>query len=347
MADKGAEEKTEPASERRLREAHEKGQVAKSEDLASSASMLAGFLAVMALAPWGARQMTELFLAVERLLPTIDRAGLQVLLMQSVHTIAWVSLAPAAVAALVHTAALFLQTGSVFSADPLQPKMEKLNPASNLERLFSMRTVVQFVQVVLKLFIIGVTVWLIFVNLAPDAIRVIHGDIGAALAVARLSMLHLLLWCGAFFIFLGAADYGFQKWQFLRDQRMSKSEVKRELRDDEGDPHFKAERKRLGQELSPAAQLSYMRLAKLVLHHSDGRIVVLTHLPQSHELPLFILRGTGQMAARALTLARNKKVREVADDFLANRLFPLAETGMPVPEENAELVLMLMTPRMT
>jgi type III secretory pathway component EscU len=259
--------------------------------------------------------------------------------MQGLITVMQLSAAPLAVAAFVHMATLFLQTGSVFSVEPLLPKMEKLSPASNLKRLFSIKTMVQFAQIACKLLIIGLAVGLVFVHAVPDAIRVIHGDVGAALVVARASLMHLLLWCGAFFVFLGAADLGYQRWQYLRDNRMSKSEVKREMRDDEGDGMQKAERKRLSQEPSASVQLGYMRLARLVLHHSDGRIVVLTLLPRSHPLPLYILRGRGEFAARALALARERKVREIADDMLLNRLFGAAETGAPIPEDTAEHVL--------
>lgn len=298
--------------------------------------MLAGLLCVMALLPFSARALADLFLAVERLLPTLDAASAKTLVLQALMTVMQLSAGPLAVAAVVHTATLFLQTGPVFSMDPLMPKLEKLSPASNLKRLLSMKTVVQFAQITCKLLIIGLAVGLVFVHALPDAIRVIHGDLGAALVVARASLMHLLLWCGAFFVFLGAADLGYQRWQYLRDNRMSKSEVKRELRDDEGDAMQKAERKRLSQEPPPEVQLGYMRLARLVLHHSDGRIVVLTLLPKSHPLPLYILRGRGDFAARALALARQRKVREIGDDALLNRLFGAAETGAPVSDELAE-----------
>jgi flagellar biosynthesis protein FlhB len=339
MSGDSSEEKTEEPSTKRLQDSRKKGQVAKSEDLSSSLSMLAGLLCVMALAPFSARVLAELFLAVERLLPTLDAVGAKALVMQGLITVVQLSAAPLAVAAFVHMATLFLQTGSVFSVDPLLPKMEKLSPASNLKRLFSIKTMVHFAQIACKLMIIGLAVGLVFVHAVPDAIRVIHGDVGAALVVARASLMHLLLWCGAFFVFLGAADLGYQRWQYLRDNRMSKSEVKREMRDDEGDGMQKAERKRLSQEPSASVQLGYMRLARLVLHHSDGRIVVLTLLPRSHPLPLYILRGRGEFAARALALARERKVREIADDMLLNRLFGAAETGAPIPEDTAEHVL--------
>ncbi|MCY7314640.1 MAG: EscU/YscU/HrcU family type III secretion system export apparatus switch protein [Rubrivivax sp.] len=342
MSGDSSEEKTEEPSAKRLEDARKKGQVPKSEDLSSSLSMLAALLCVMALIPYSARELADLFLAIERLLPTLDAAGVKTLVLQALLTVAQLSAGPVVVASVVHTATLFLQTGAVFSIDPMLPKMEKLNPADNLKLLFSIKTAVQFAQISCKLIVIGIAVWLVFIQALPDAIRVIHGDVGAALVVARSSLMHMLLWCGAFFVFLGAADLGYHHWQHLRDNRMSISEVKRELRDDEGDGMQKAERNRVNQEPPPEVQLGYMRLARLVLHHTDGRIVVLTHLPKAHRLPLYILRGRGAFAARALALARERKLREVGDDMLVNRLFGVAESGAPVAEDTAEALMVFM-----
>ncbi len=339
MSGDSSEEKTEQPSTKRLEDSRKKGQVAKSEDLSSSLSMLAGLLTVMALIPFSSRALADLFLAIERLLPTLDAASTKALVLEALITMVQLSAGPLAVAAVVHTATLFLQTGAVFSVDPLLPKMEKLSPADNLKRLFSMKTVVQFAQIACKMLVIGLAVGLIFMHALPDALRVIHGDVGAALVVARSSLMHLLLWCGAFFVFLGTADLGYQRWQHERDNRMSKSEVKREHREDEGDAMQKAERKRLSQAPSAETQLGYMRLARLVLHHSDGRIVVLTLLPKSHPLPLYILRGRGAFAARALALARERKVREIGDDVLLARLFGSTETGAPVADDIAKLLM--------
>jgi type III secretion protein U len=218
------------------------------------------------------------------------------------------------------------------------PKIENLNPASGLKKLFSMKTLVQFVQMGVKTGIIGTAVVLVLLQIVPDAVRVIHADVGAALVVARAALMHLLIWCGSLFVLLGFMDLGFQRWQFMRDQRMSKSEVKRELKEDEGDEHIKAERKRASHEPGFEDQLKYMRVASLVVTHSDGRVVVLAYRPRVHRLPLYVLRAKGATAYQTLASARQHGVAKVQDDTLAEALFPTTQMGAPIPELLAERV---------
>jgi type III secretion protein U len=339
MSGDSSEDKTEEASDKKLRDARDKGQVAKSADLASSASMLAALLVVMAMSPWMAVKLAELFLAVERSIPTLDAATLKALVIETLQLVALASLPPVAVAAVVDLVMLWLQTGTIFSLDPLMPQLDRLNPASGLKNVFSAKTFVQFVQMLIKTLIIGTAVTLISLRLLPDAIRVIHADVGAALEVVNVGMTQLLLWCGGFFVILGCADYGFQRWQFLRDQRMSKTEVKREHKEQQGDGHLKSERKRVGHEPSQDEQLKYMSMASLVVRHSDGRLTVLIYRPDAHDLPLYLLRAKGDFVTTVLADAQKHKVKQVFDDALLELLYPGVQIATPIQAGLAEQVM--------
>jgi flagellar biosynthesis protein FlhB len=330
MSGDSSEDKTEQASAKKLRDAHDKGQVAKSAELASSLSMLAGLMVVMAMAPWFAHQLADLFLAIERALDVPEPYALKALIFESLLLILIASLPAVAVAAGVNLLALWLQTGTVFSLDPLMPKLERLNPVSGLKNLFSMKSLVQFAQMLIKTAIVGIAVGLIALRLLPDAIRVIHADMGAALEVVKVGLTQLLLWCGGLFVMLGCADFGFQRWQFLRDQRMSKTEVKREHKEQQGDGQLKSERKRLGHEPLRDEQLKYMNMASLVLRHSDGRLVVLIYRPTAHALPLYLLRAKGEFADTVLEVASKQKVALVHDDALLASLYPGVQIASPI-----------------
>jgi flagellar biosynthesis protein FlhB len=338
MANDSSEEKTEPPSAKKLREARKKGQVPKSTDLSGALSILAGLLTVIALVPWMGGQMAMLFLAVERTIVTVEPRAAMGVIIEGLKLVSLISLIPAAVTAVVFTASLWLQTGAVFSMDPSMPKLQNLNPVSGLKKLASAKTVVQFVQMVIKTAIIGAAVVLVLLQILPDAIRVIHADVGAALEVVKTALMHVFIWCGSFFVMLGVVDLLFQRWQFTKDQRMSKSEVKRELKEDEGDQFIKAERKRGGQEPGFDEQLKYMRVASIVYLHSDGRLVVLAYRPRVHEMPLYVLRGKGPSAAIALKAAEENKVLTRTDDVVVEALYPLAQTGVPIPRRWANTV---------
>lgn len=339
MSGSSSEEKTEQPSAKKLLEARKKGQVPKSTDLSGALSLLAGLLSFIAIVPWGAAHVATLFLAVERTIGALEPQAVKAVTLEALKLVGMISIVPLAVTAGVFTVSLWLQTGAVFSLDPSLPKLENLNPASGLKKLFSAKTLVQFVQMIVKASIIGVAVLLVMRRIAPDAIRVIHADVGAALVVARAALMQMLIWCGALFVLIGVGDLAFQRWQFTRDNRMSKSEVKRELKEDEGDAHVKAERKRSAREPGLEDQLKYMRVASLLLRHSDGRLVVLAYQPRVHRLPIYVLRAPNIVADAVLAAAHKHRVTQVRDDALVEALFPGAQMGAPLAATLAPRVM--------
>jgi type III secretion protein U len=341
MADSGGTgEKTEQASPKRLRDAHEKGQVAKSAELAGALSFLATILCVMSMLGFSAHKVAGLSLAVDRSFEMLDKTTLAAMTLESLYLMGTLSLLPVAVAAFVYTASLWLQVGAVFSLDPVKPKLEKLNPAKGLKQLFSLKSLVNFLLMLLKTAVVGTAVVLVCRQILPDAIRVIHADVGAALAVARMALLHLLMWCGGAFVLLGAADYGYQRWQFLKDNRMSIQDLRRESKEDEGDPHLKAERKRVANESGAMEPMRYMHLASLVVKDHDERLVVFIYRPKQFKAPLYLLRAAGGAAsADVMAAARKNGVRVVTDAALTGQMFPTCTTGAMVADGHAEALL--------
>ena len=340
MSGDSSGDKTEQPSEKRLRDARRKGEVAKSVELAGSLSFLATMVCVLSLLEYSARKLADLSLAVDRFFETLTKPALIAMVLESLNLLATLSLLPALVAAVIFTASLWMQVGAVFSLDPLKPKFENLNPAQGLKKLFSMKSLVTFMLMLIKSAIVAGAVVLVCRQILPDAIRVIHGDISAALAVARTAVLHLVLWCGAAFVFLGAADLGYQRWQFIKDKRMSMQEVKREHKEDEGDPQLKAERKRLSGEGSSSEPMQYMHLASLIVKNENDRLLVFIYRPKQFKQPLYLLRSPGAaVSTEALAAAAKHRVKVVIDGQLLERLFPTFATGAMIPEAHTADIL--------
>jgi type III secretion protein U len=249
------------------------------------------------------------------------------------------SLAPLLVAAAVHVFCLWLQTGTVLSWDPATPKLERLNPAAGFKRILSMRTVVTLAQMLLKTAIVGAAVALVCQRIVPDAIRVILADANAALAVAGSGLMHLMLWCGGLFVLLGAVDLGYQRWQFLRDQRMTLQEVRREMREDEGDPQLKAARKQGSHELPWEELLEYLRFASIALTHKDGRLIAVVYRPGVDQVPIFLLRAHGAQGRQAARALRTSRTRRLRDDAMVEALYGKAQTGNPAPAPHAATIM--------
>lgn len=340
MSGDSSGEKTEQPSPQRLIEARKKGQVGKSNELAASLSFLAGILCVMSMIGFSTRKIADLFLAVERSFESLSTVTLAALTLEALSLFAQLAFVPTFFAAAVYTGALWLQVGPVFSVDPIMPKMENLNPASGLKKLFSMKSTVTFSLMVLKSAIVAGAIWIVCRKILPDAVRVIYADTGAALVVVKTGLTHMLLWCGGAFVALGIADLGYHRWQFIKDNRMTMQEVRREHKQDEGDPHLKAERKRTAREDGPLEQLRYMHLASLVVKNSEGKLVVYVYRPQMFKTPLFLLRSAGgQTSVTVLAEAKKHGVPVVLDERLIKTHFPIGSPGSELPEVHSKPVL--------
>lgn len=333
-------DKTEQATPKKLRDARKKGQVPKSTELSGSLSMLLALLAVMALVPWFARRVADLLLAVERSLEApLETATVVQLLAASVELVLVASLLPLGCAAAVSVVATAIQTGGVFSVELVKPKLERMNPVNGLKQVFSMRSLVQLVQALLKTAIVGAAVWLVLLKVLPDTLRVLHHDGGAVLAVVGSALMQLLVWCGGLFVLLGFVDLAYQRWQFARDQRMSIQEVRREYREEEGDPYIKAARRQPPEQFSFPALLSNLRAAALVLTDRHGRAIAIIYKPHLFAGPLYLLRANGERAQAVVDKALTLKIPVHESTELLSAMYVEAEPAVPVSDPMASGVL--------
>jgi flagellar biosynthesis protein FlhB len=339
MSQDSSESKNHAPTERRIRQARKRGQVPKSTELSTALSLLCTLLCVLSMAPWAAQKIAQFGLSANTSIQHLTLINAQTMVRQAMWLMAQLSLIPLSVAAIIFLFSLWLQTGTVFSFDLVQPQLDRLNPISGLKKLFSIRSVVQLALVVFKASIIASAALLIFFNLLGDAIRVIHADAGAALTVANTALMRLLLWCGGLFVMLGLLDLLYQRWQFLRELRMSTSEVRREHRDQQGDGQLKSERKNFAKETVPREQLQYIRRASLLLSDTQNRVVVLIYSPANNPLPFFLLRGQGEFAQEVTALAQKYSVPCVTDTTLLERLYPGVQTGLTLPAQHVDAVL--------
>jgi flagellar biosynthetic protein FlhB len=322
MSGQSSEEKTQQPTPKRLQDARKKGQAAKSQDLADSVSLLVGLAVTMLLATWFALQLAQLFRAVMLAIPRVSQPNLFALVLESMWTAGLPSLAVAAVTAALGTGLLWLQQGSLWSVDPMLPKLERMNPVEGFKRVFSMRTLVQLLQMLIKLAVIGMGVAIVFARVMPDALRLVHGELGAALALAERTLLLLLLGCGLAFLLLGLADLAFQRWQFLKDQRMTLTDLKREHRETEIKPEIKQAMRSQAEEPGLQTTLKQLRYAQLILLHSDGRTVALSETRFSNRPYFFIIQRFGPGAEdRVRQAARSHGKRLSRDDRLLDLVF--------------------------
>ncbi|RKH34263.1 EscU/YscU/HrcU family type III secretion system export apparatus switch protein [Corallococcus praedator] len=319
-------EKTEQPTARRLREARRKGQFPRSRMLSSSAVTLGGLLGFIAFAPEGFARLKDwasrLFL--EQTLPGAWEEG------------AWVAVrlcGPALGGALVASLAVSVATvGFEMDARHAAPKLERINPAAGLKRLFSTRPLLEMGKALLVAALLALWGWSEVETVGPDALRAawLDGTRGMDFLVGRLAALVVqLAWV---VLGCGAVDYALARRRHLRDLMMTRDEVRREHKESEGDPRHKGQRKALHRQLAQGGPARGVQKATAVIVNPTHIAVALRYEAGECDAPYLVAKGREDDALALKEEARRQGIPVVRDVPLARSLIHF-DVGESIPEE--------------
>lgn len=226
----------------------------------------------------------------------------------------------------------FLQTGVVFSAQPLKPDFNRLNPAKGLKRVFSKRMVVETFKNVIKLAVYTVIAWLAGRQALNDYLANV-GDAAGLAGAMFAAGLKLVAWFVLAALCFAVLDQLLVRREFGRNMRMSRRELRREHRDREGEPYQKQKRKQLHSEFVKASQsLRGVKGADVVVTNPTHYAVALRYDGAAMAAPAIVSRGAGDLARRIKALASRYNVVVIEDKALARALYRAGTLEAPVPE---------------
>ncbi|CAB3773592.1 type III secretion system export apparatus subunit SctU [Paraburkholderia humisilvae] len=333
-----SDEKTESPTEKKLKDARKDGKVPKSADLAAAASLLGGSAALsFAGGPLGDhfRQLLTIGLDVAH------AASPDLNLTETLKAIALeasVILLPILIAALLlPLAALAMQTGLQISFKPLELNGNAVNPAAGIKRLFSLRSLLELAKTMIKAVVLGAILYKVVLLLVPATASVAYQPIDDVIEVSWRGLCRFVMVAGLVYLVLGAADFGIQLWLFMREQRMSKDEVKREYKESEGDPDIKGKRKQIARENVESAPAKHVTQAQAVVVNPTHYAVAIRYVPEEHGLPRVIAKGVDADAFEIREAARAAGIPIIPHAPLARALYrvPLEQA---IPEMLFEAV---------
>jgi type III secretion protein U len=337
-----SDEKTEQPTQKKLDDAKKKGQSPKSQDVNAAVSvfgimaclMAAGesmFDGVKKLVALGLDHMSEIHGDAQMLAIAFEIGTSAMLIVLPV----------VATAIVLGFAASFAQVGVNISFDPLTPKFDKLNPAEGLKKLISVKSLVEFVKMVIKAIALGWVVWIIVRDLLPLLVGAAYLQPLGIGSTAWKAVLKLLGAASIVFVVVGPVDFALQKWLFIRDQRMSKDEIKREYKEMEGDPQLKGQRKQLAQEMVNGDPKKRVPTSSVVVTNPTHYAVALHFEPGRTPLPVVVAKGFDAQAMQIREIADMHRIPIVGNPPLARALYKL-RLDDPVPEELFEAVAAVM-----
>jgi type III secretion protein U len=324
-------EKTEEPTEKRLRDARKKGQVAKSKEASATAELIALLVLVFAGFPAGTAICADLFARSFRAAADTQGGKLDPMLMATLRTLGCCTLPVLAVGLFAIIIANTAQIGLLFSFEALQPKFDKLNPFGNLKQMFSPDAMFEFLMSFVKLGVLSDIFYQVMKKSLNALLGTLEAGLPAIVPVSSIVIKQTVTWFSAVFALLAMADYLFRKKRFKKQNMMTKDEVKREWKDSEGDPHIKSKRKELAQELLEQATISKTREASVVIVNPTHFAVAIHYDENMDTLPLVVGKGEGRLALRMIKAADEAGVPIFQDVPLARGLFAESSVGQQIP----------------
>ncbi|MDP2143621.1 MAG: flagellar biosynthesis protein FlhB [Gallionella sp.] len=334
MADESDLEKTEQPSQRRIDQAREQGQVARSRELSTFAVLLAGGGVLWFMGASLTQAMVQMLhdgLSLDR-----DMAFNSALMIPRLYELAMDALiAFAPFLLIVMIAAAFsplLLNGWLFSIEALQPKFSKLNPVAGLGRMFSWTALVELVKALAKAALVGgVAAWVIWSN--RDAVMALGLQSAAAAipATGHLIGSGFMIIVGAMLLIV-AIDVPFQLWDHNKKLMMTKEEVRQEAKETEGDPMVKGRIRQLQREAARRRMMSAIPTADVVVTNPTHYSVALKYSEQGARAPVVVAKGSHLVALRIREIAKEHHIPILEAPPLARALHKHTDLGDTIPE---------------
>lgn len=333
-------EKTEDPTPKRLEESRKKGQVATSREVNHWFMLLAGAVALMVLAPGLARNIGETLAGVIGQAGTTPAdAGNLMRLVSDVLLDVGLAMLPLLVLLIVAAlAAGLIQNGLVISGEPLIPKLEKLSLIKGVKRLFSMKSLVEFTKGVLKIAVVGAVLILVLMPKFDEIVMAATLDIPQVVALLHSLALRMMLAVVSVTTVVAGLDLLYQRWEHQKNLRMSRQEVKEELKQSEGDPLIKGRLRQIRMERARQRMMAKVPDADVVITNPTHYAVALSYVPETMAAPALVAKGTDAVAQRIREVAQEHGVPVVENPPLAQALFATVDLDQEIPSEHYRAV---------
>lgn len=334
-------EKTEEPTSKKLTDARNEGQVAKSVEVVNAAMLLGLFLLMKF---WVGNigisfisffqniysQIPEYVKMYDGYMQEITWRAIFIRALARILTIIWPMFFVGFFLAFVTN---LLQVKWKITTKPMKPKFSKLNPISGIKRLFSPNSLVQLVKSIAKIVIIVYAVYSYLIKNAPSIYLLYGIPLNQAIAMIGDLVVNLGLRICLFYTLIAVADFIYQKFKFKKDMKMTKQEVKDEYKNQEGDPAVKSKQRQRMMEASRRRMMQQLPEADVVITNPTHYAVAIKYDPELYDAPYVVAKGADYLAQKIKETAKEHHIEIVENKPLARMLYANVEVGGIVPPE--------------
>jgi len=333
-------EKTEKATPKKLRDARKKGQVAKSQDFPAAFTFVVSIAATVVAGGYLYTQLsgyfTAVFTAINPALNLTESAGGY--LSQAMNIIMECSVPIMVLTSIVGVLVSFLTVGPCFSMEAMKFDVKRLDPVSNLKNMFKFKTVFELLKSILKITGAVILIYSVMNTSLPELVATAGMPLMGIVAVISSFLIKVSLRVGIFFLIIALMDLVYQKYNFGKEMKMEKFEVKQEYKDTEGDPHIKSKRRQLTQEIAYQEGPSAVKRARAVITNPTHIAVAIEYEEEKEPAPKIVTMGAGLIAEQIIKYATEFRVPVMRNVDLAQTLYQKGKISEYIPEETYRAV---------
>lgn len=336
-------DKTEKATPKKLDDARKEGRVARSSDLINGFMLLLMFFVLKLFGGIMANLFLDSFVKYYNKASDISMEIFDVKQAVNLSNEIVIDIVIASLPVLIGSFVVALvgnivQVGWKVTGKPLKPKLDRLNPIGGFKRMFSQEKVVELIKSILKVLAIALVAY----NEVKDRWKFILNLYDFEFMQAVLNIFDIVLDVGikisVIFVIIGLADFGYQKWKHLHDLRMSKQEVKDEMKQSEGDPQIKGQIRQKMREGARRRMMQDLPKADVVITNPTHFAVAVKYDKETAEAPYVLAKGADYVAANIKEIAKQNNIEIVENKPLARMLYYNVEIGDQIPPELYQMV---------
>jgi flagellar biosynthesis protein FlhB len=332
----GDEDKQFEASQQKLERVKKEGQVVKSKDLSIALGLLVMFTFLYQFAPFLWDQVSRLFVLVYEQIPnkSIDKIGFAYLMLISFFPAVLIIAPILMVAFIVGFLGDFMQIGPLVTTTPLIPKLDKLDPVKGFKNIFSIKSLFELGKNILKVAVLGFVGFVVFKAHIPAILTLcaMENTFSILYEFGKL-IVDFVIKAGMLFIVIAGADYMFNKWKFLKDQKMSFKELKDEYKNTEGDPYVKAALRQRRMQMLQQSMLEAIPGADFVVTNPVHVAVAVKYNADDMRAPRVLAKGSELFAKKIIDIAMQHNIPVIENPPVARALYRLVDINREIPPE--------------
>lgn len=339
------EEKTEKATPKKRRDQRKEGNVLQSKEIVTAASVLGIFASMRLLIGLITKSLLEYSGSVfEHIGQTTVSTDTIMSIFVDVITVVAICTGPICLIAIflgiIPTVA---QTRGLFTMKALKPKFSRLNPLSGIKKLFSLQSIVSILKGLIEVVIISVVIYNEIRDRMPKLIALMNAGVMQGVTYAALTIFDLVMLICIMLVFVAAADFLFQWWQFEKKLKMSKQEVKEEFKQMEGDPQIKGKIKQRQQQMAQMRMMQEVPQADVIVRNPTHFAVALKYDQDKNNAPQVVAKGKDYLALKIVQIAEENGVMTIENPPLARSLYSMVDIGREIPAELYNAVAEVLT----